>query len=80
MKWWANEGFPVIAILDWGKLGGRRFVAHWGVVHKVADSRVHLANCRGMPVAPEDRFVRAFRCWFMPARFNHCAVFSRRPR
>ena len=77
-KRWANAGFPVVVIMDRGKLGGPPFVAHWGVVHNVAGSRVHLANTKGTPVVSEARFLRAFRCRFMPAEFNHCAVFSRR--
>ncbi len=77
VKRWANEGFPVVVIVDRGKLGGRPFAAHWAVVHKVVGSRVHLANSKGTPVAPESRFLRAFRCRFMPSQFNHCAVFSR---
>ncbi len=77
VKRWANEGFPVVVIMDRGKLGGPPFVAHWGVVYKVAASRVHLANTKGMPVVSETRFLRAFRCRFMPDQFNHCAVFSR---
>jgi hypothetical protein len=73
----ANAGYPVVVILDRGMLGGCPFTAHWGVVHRVANHRVYLANCGGMPLVPEARLVRAFRCRFMPARFNHCAVFSR---
>ncbi len=78
VKLWVSAGSPVVVIMDRGKLGSRPFAAHWGVVHKVAGSRVHLANSKGTPVVPESRFLRAFRCRFMPAEFNHCAVFSRR--
>ena len=77
VKLWMNAGWPVVVIVDRGKLGGRPFTAHWAVAHKVAGSRVYLANSKGRPVVLEERFVRAFRCRFMPARFNHCAVFSR---
>lgn len=77
----ANAGNPVVAIVDRGKLGGRPFTAHWVVVHKVAGSRVYLANYRKgttTVVVPEATFVRAFRCRFAPAVFglNHCAVFA----
>ena len=74
VKRWTSGGCPVVVIVDRGKLGGRPFVAHWAVVHRVAGSRVYLANSKGTPVVSEDRFLRAFRCRFMPARFNHCAV------
>ena len=73
----ANSGLPTIVIMDLGKLGGRRFAAHWGVVYRVENSTVYLANCRNLSVVPEARFLRAFRCRFMPPGFNHCAVFSR---
>lgn len=73
----ANEGLPATVIMDRGKLGGRPFTAHWGVVYGVEDSTVHLANCKGLNTVPEARFLRAFRCGFMPPGFNHCAVFSR---
>ena len=76
-KRWANAGLPVVVIVDRGKLGGRPLAAHWAVVHKVAGQKVHLANAKGAPVVPEERFLRAFRCQFMPAGFNHCAIFSR---
>lgn len=77
VKRWANVGLPVVVIMDRGQLGGRPFAAHWGVVYRVVDSEVHLANSKGTPVVPEARLFRAFRCRFMPAAFNHCAVFSR---
>lgn len=77
VKRWVNAGYPVVAIVDRGKIGGRPFTAHWVVIHKIAGSKVHLANAKGVPVVPEARFLHAFRCRFMPASFNHCAVFSR---
>lgn len=77
VKRWASAGLPVVVIMDRGQLGGRPFTAHWGVVYRVANSEVHLANSKGTPVVSEARFLRAFRCRFMPAAFNHCAVFSR---
>jgi hypothetical protein len=70
-------GLPVITIMDMGKLGGRPLTAHWGVVYRIEDSIVHLANTRNITVVPEARFLRAFKCWFMPPYFNHCAVFAR---
>jgi hypothetical protein len=77
VKRWANAGLPVVVTMDRGQLGGRPFAVHWGVVYLVAGSEVYLANNKGMPVVPEARFLRAFRCRFMPAAFNHSAVFSR---
>ena len=72
----AAAGLPVIVIMDVGKLGGRPFTAHWGVLYKVEHSTVHLANT-GMSRVPEELFLRAFRCRFMLPTFNHCAVFCR---
>jgi hypothetical protein len=69
---------PVIVTMDMGKLGGRPLSAHWGVIYRVENSTVHLANTRIIMV-PEARFLRAFECWFMLPRFHHCAVFARRP-
>ncbi len=72
-----EAGLPVIVIMDMGKLGGRPLTAHWGVIYRIEDSTVHLANTKNITVVPEARFVRAFECWFMPPRFHHCAVFAR---
>lgn len=72
-----SAGLPVIVIMDRGKLGGRPFAAHWGVVYRVENSTVRLANCKNCDTVPEARFLRAFHCGFMPPKFNHCAVFSR---
>jgi hypothetical protein len=72
----AAAGQPVIVIMDLGKLGGRPFTAHWGVVYGVRHSTVRLANT-GMSRVPEELFLRAFRCRFMLPPFNHCAVFCR---
>jgi hypothetical protein len=67
--------------MDRGRLGGHPLVAHWGVVYRIEDSTVYLANTRNITMVPEARFLRAFKCWFMPPRFNHCAVFARpKPR
>ncbi len=72
-----GAGLPVIVIMDRRKLGGLRpFAAHWGVVYKVANSTVYLANTKNISRVAEARFMRAFHCRFMPAQFNHCAVFS----
>jgi hypothetical protein len=68
---------PVIVIMDGGKLGGRPLAAHWGVIYRIEDSTVYLANTRNITMVPEARFLGAFKCWFMPPRFNHCAVFAR---
>jgi hypothetical protein len=62
--------------MDMGKLGGRPLSAHWGVIYRVGDSYVHLANTKNITMAPEARFLRAFECWFMLPRFHHCAVFA----
>jgi hypothetical protein len=70
----AAAGLPVIVIMDMGKLGGRPFSAHWGLLYWVHNSTVHLANT-GMSRVPEELFLRAFRCSFMLPTFNHCAVF-----
>ena len=75
----AAAGLPVIVIMDVGKLGGRPFTAHWGVLYGVRDSTVHLANT-GMSTVPEELFLGAFRCRFMLPAFNHCAVFCRPTR
>jgi hypothetical protein len=68
---------PVIVAMDMGKLGGRPLSAHWGVIYRLEDSNVHLANTRNITVVPEMRFLRAFECWFMLPRFHYCAVFAR---
>ena len=70
-------GLPVMVIMDSGKLGGRPLAAHWGVVYRIEDPTVYLANTRNVATVLEARFLRTFKCWFMPPRFNHCAVFAR---
>ena len=70
-------GLPVIVIMDMGTLGGRPLSAHWGVVYRIKDSIVYLANTLNATTVPEARFLRAFKCWFMPPRSHHCAVFVR---
>jgi hypothetical protein len=72
----AAAGLPVIVIMAMGKLGGRPFTAHWGVLYRVHNSTVHLANT-GMSRVPEELFLHAFRCRSMLPTFNHCAVFCR---
>ncbi|MDQ5811998.1 MAG: hypothetical protein M3358_14935, partial [Actinomycetota bacterium] len=72
----AAAGLPVIVIMDVGKLGGRPFTAHWGVLYRVHNSTVRLANT-GMSRVPEELFLGAFPCRFMLPAFNHCAVFCR---
>jgi hypothetical protein len=67
---------PVIVSMDMGKLGGHPLSAHWGVIYRVGDSYVHLANTKNITMVPEVRFLRAFECWFMLPRFHHCAVFA----
>ncbi len=67
---------PVIVCMDMSKLGGRLLSAHWGVIYRVADSYVHLANTKDITMVAEARFLRAFECWFMLPRFHHCAVFA----
>ena len=73
-----ETGLPVIVIMDSGKLGGRPLAAHWGVVYRIEDSIVHLANSKNVTMVSEAHFLCAFKCWFMPPRFNHCAVFARK--
>lgn len=73
----ANEGRPVIVIMDRGKLGGRPFAAHWGVIYGAAGSEIRLANTKNITKVEESDFLRAFVCRFMPPAFNHCAIFSR---
>jgi hypothetical protein len=68
---------PVIVTMDIGRLGGRPLTAHWGVIHRIEDSTVYLANTKNITMVPEARFLRAFKCWFMLPRFHHCAVFAR---
>lgn len=77
VKGLVKAGLPVTVILDMGKLGGRPLTAHWGVVYRVEDSEVRLANTKSVTTVPEARFLRAFKCWFMPPYINHCAVFAR---
>ena len=77
MKRSVEAGLPVIVIMDMGKLGGRPLGAHWGVVYRIEDSNVYLANTKSVTVVQEVCFLCAFRCWFMPPRFHHCAVFAR---
>ena len=72
-----EAGLPVIVIMDMGKLGGRPLAAHWGVIYRIEDSTVHLANTKNITMVPEARFLCAFKCWFMPPRFHHCGVFAR---
>jgi hypothetical protein len=72
-----EAGLPVIVSMDMGKLGGPPLRAHWGVVYRIDDSHVHLANAKNLTMVPEARFLRAFECWFMLPRFHHCAVFAR---
>jgi hypothetical protein len=72
-----EAGLPVIVIMDMGKLGGRPLTAHWGVIYRIEASTAHLANTENITMVPEARLLRAFRCWFMPPRFHHCAVFAR---
>ena len=72
-----EAGLPVIVSMDLGKLGGPPLRAHWGVVYRIDDSYVHLANTKNLTMVPEARFLRAFECWFMLPRFHHCAVFAR---
>jgi hypothetical protein len=72
-----EANLPAIVIMDNGTLGGRPLAAHWGVVYRIEDSIVHLANTKDITTVPEARFLRAFKCWFMPPRFHHCAVFAR---
>jgi hypothetical protein len=67
---------PVIVAMGVGKLGGRPLAAHWGVIYRIEDSTVHLANTKNITMVPEARFLRAFECWFMLPRFHHCAVFA----
>ena len=63
--------------MDMGTLGGPPEGAHWGVVYRIDDSYVHLANAKNLTMVPEACFLRAFECWFMLPRFHHCAVFAR---
>ena len=49
----------------------------YGVIYRIEDSTVHLANTKNITMVPEARFLRAFKCWFMPPRFHHCGVFAR---
>jgi len=76
-KEWICAGFPVIAIVDRGKLGGRPFAAHWAVVYRVADSVTRLACTKNVAAVSEDQFLKAFACGFMPSTFNHATVFCR---
>jgi hypothetical protein len=72
-----EAGLPVIVSMDMGRLGGPPLRAHWGVIYRIDDSYVHLANAKNITMVPEARFLRAFECWFMLPHFHHCAVFAR---
>ena len=72
-----EAGLPVIVTMGMGKLGGPPLTAHWGVIYRIEDSNVHLANAKNITMVPEARFLRAFKSWFMLPRFHHCAVFAR---
>jgi hypothetical protein len=72
-----EAGLPVIVSMDMGKLGDPHLRTHWGVIYRIDDSYVYLANAKNLTMVPEARFLRAFECWFMLPRFHHCAVFAR---
>jgi hypothetical protein len=72
-----EAGLPVIVSMDMSMFGGRPLSAHWGVIYRIEDSDVCLANTKSVTTVPEARFLRAFKCWFMPPYINHCAVFAR---
>jgi hypothetical protein len=72
---------PVIVSMDLGKLGGRPLSVHWGVIYRVGDSYVHLANTKNITMVPEARFLRAFECCGSCSRASTTAPSSliRRP-
>ncbi len=72
-----EAGLPIIVSMDMSMFGGRPLSAHWGVIYRIEDSDVCLANTKSVTTVPEARFLRAFKCWFMPPYINHCAVFAR---
>lgn len=72
-----SAGEPVAVVLDLGKLGGRRFAAHWAVVYGVEGSLVRLANCRGLGRVAEPELLHAFRGRSVTAGLRQCAVFAR---
>jgi len=66
---------PVPVMLDLGAIGGPSWTAHWAICYHVEDGEVHLGNCSWNPSPRTDDFLDAWRAWFLPYGFNHCAVF-----
>lgn len=77
---YVEYGYPAPVIVDCGQLGGTRFTAHWAIVYRISDGRVSLGAMGGIgDTAPTvDVFLDAWRCWFLPAGFSHCAVYGHR--
>jgi len=73
-KEWISSGYPVIAIVDRGKLGGQTFAAHWAVVYQVAGSVARLACTKNVAAVSEDQLLTSFACRFMPPPFNHATI------
>lgn len=70
-------GIPVPVIIDLGVIGGPQFTIHWAIAYRIEARKVFLGNCGYKPVVPEDQFLRAWACGFLPYRFNHCGVYVR---
>jgi len=74
---YVDSGRPVPVLIDLGMVpGGPHFAPHWAVAHDIADGQVRLGNCSWAPVVPVEVFLRAWRCWYLPYGFNHCAVYA----
>ncbi len=68
---------PVPVIIDLGVIGGPQFTIHWAIAYRWEGGQVFLGNCGYRPVVPEDQFLRAWACGFLPYTFNHCGVYVR---
>jgi hypothetical protein len=61
-----DADLPVPVLVDLGALGGPALVAHWPIAFKVADGRVHLANCSTNRTPEINQFISAWHAWFLP--------------
>lgn len=72
---YVGVGRPVPVLVDVGALGGSYYYAHWAIAYRIEAGTVYLAACPWMDGAiPQDTFLRAWGCWFLPYNLNHCSV------
>lgn len=70
---------PVAVMVDTQRLGST-FGAHWPVVYRVDGGRVFLANwITDEESFPEDQFLDAWHCWFLPYPNQYCFVTCQPP-